>query len=1020
MRDGFSRVGRMVSRVLGSLLFLPALCATPALSLEWKPVLDRQALVTCAATHRDAGTYVGAGEFVFRLGEGGPSEVLARAGHGASALFVDEDGTLFVGWDDGVWRLAPDAPDGWDSWDWVALGHGLVSGGYDVTERGPMGPIACIVRTPIGVVAASRTQGALSFGEYHRLWDTYWAHFWGPSSEWLDLRELFGKARINQILQDDNGDLWFGTDRGALLVPHAAAVYHKRRSGYYSRGENTSIKGMEFRWFGRGSHALPDDEVLCMAVQRPGGTWFGFGGGGGVARCPLPGRRVRHDSSALGMWNTQVTQTGGHLRTDEWKVTQPGGNGLPAGPVRSLAPDGNDRVWAAIDIPGSDPPQSKLVWLGGNEWRLEPPPVVGQEWPRIRQLLVTDAGELLVCTAAGAWKAAVTPLPHPIRPTAEQPALPAGVPDPVDLPKARAVTPSLDYSDATELLNAVVERNCPWLLPPTEQVDSLEYRFLLSGEGVEQHFCWERPYASRMKVIWDRRGLVPDLVGRQWMTHEPEAVSEVLRGGGVRPLSRQRFDPGPYWQDCLSGCELQTALRLYARSPELFQASMAPEDTGSGDRRYLIALHPDKGNRSLRPHVASRLFMVGWQYDLAAFHLWTAVIHIDAERLVPLGEEWFRDERPIDWRWYGEVKARERGYDVGYSDFRETPDGTCVPLSVWVGRYARDDDGRPLARRAQMREATPSFSGRYAWYEPGLWLLSEATMATEDGASKAVVRGVRVNGTTRLAEDLRTVEEEVLTRRAQALDLLADVAERNSPWLSPEMSPDFLEASYVFELRGPDGDLLDLERVNTTAGGLSRWHPFMLGNTLTLLVAPVTNDPLAFSPILLDTREEDGRQVHVIHAETPEPVGGACGNGLRGTWYGYSSGSWQELEYVVDADTLLPVRARARDWEQHYGDFEEVAPGKFAPMLIRMPGRWEYRFIWANGCLWIAKETLSGPEHEDQPACGRLINLVVNGQPVDGIPVVTDEQVRAAEAELAAAEERRKRGREREEAEEVP
>jgi hypothetical protein len=140
----------------------------------------------------------------------------------------------------------------------------------------------------------------------------------------------------------------------------------------------------------------------------------------------------------------------------------------------------------------------------------------------------------------------------------------------------------------------------------------------------------------------------------------------------------------------------------------------------------------------------------------------------------------------------------------------------------------------------------------------------------------------------------------------------------------------------------------------------------------------------------------------------------ACGNGLRGTWHGYSSGRWQELECVIDAETLLPVRAKARDWEQQYGDFQEVAPGKFAPMLIRMPGRWEYRFIWANECLWIAKETFSGAEREGQRACGRLVNLMVNGQPVDGIPVLSDEQVRAAETELAAAEEQRRKERERE------
>lgn len=96
------------------------------------------------------------------------------------------------------------------------------------------------------------------------------------------------------------------------------------------------------------------------------------------------------------------------------------------------------------------------------------------------------------------------------------------------------------------------------------------------------------------------------------------------------------------------------------------------------------------------------------------------------------------------------------------------------------------------------------------------------------------------------------------------------------------------------------------------------------------------------------------------------------------------------------------------------GPVRSLAPGKFAPMLVRMPGRWEYRFIWANGCLWIAKQTFSGPEREAQPACGWLINLAVNGQPVEGVPVVSDEAIRASEAQLAVAEERRRQDRERE------
>ncbi len=98
MRDGVACFARMASRVVGGLLLFLRLCATRTLGLEWQAVFDSEVPITCGATHADAGTYVGGGEVVFRLGEAGGTEVLERAGHEVSAIAVDGDGTLFVGW----------------------------------------------------------------------------------------------------------------------------------------------------------------------------------------------------------------------------------------------------------------------------------------------------------------------------------------------------------------------------------------------------------------------------------------------------------------------------------------------------------------------------------------------------------------------------------------------------------------------------------------------------------------------------------------------------------------------------------------------------------------------------------------------------------------------------------------------------------------------------------------------------------------------------------------------------------
>ena len=938
-----------MARLLRCAALLLCLPLTPLAAQEWTQELEADTVVTCLA--EGAGLWAGdAAGRVWSLGPNQPMLAHERAGHPVTALWADEDGTLWVGWDDGISRMTPENPPKWEFWDRAHLKMpGFLGARMWTDDPGlPMGPVDCIVRTSKGLQVAPRDHGLLLCDEAAGMFEPFWAHCWGPNSAWLTLSDMLPSKRVLCALEDPFGNAWFGTTNGVVLVDKGEMLRARRRSGYYSRldeHERPPPPGVRFT---AESHGLASNEVTAMAVDAEGAVWFGFGGGGGVAR---------------------------RSRGGEWGVKE-------AGPVTALAGDGDGRMWVGT--------AASLTAHDGDERRAVPGP---GEWRDVSDLLCTRDGRMLVAAESRVWSTPVTPMPEewPMEVTGPL-APPEDSDEPVELPPAAAAEAPVGALGPEAILSVVVERNRAWLLPPGEEVRSLEYLWTLEEPGIQQRVRWEAPYNCTVELTWDRDDLAPDLVGRRWVSFDDNVWEQTPTG--AQPLSPERHHAGRFWQDITTGSELQTVLRAYARQPEtLVVGRSGHEGINPGD--IVIAIRPPEDRRAPAPFAAARLFWLAWDYGISTSHIWHAEISIDPKRIVPTGERWYYEDKAL-WK-------------VIYDDFRETPDGPA-PLRVAV--------------KGQTRwEAVAGLEARYAWFEPGAWVMQECVTDIEDHAgqhhSRATVSGVRVNRELRLAEELEAVGEDVAGRRHKTLDILEQVAEQCQPWLGEELDPAFMEVSYRFELIDKDGTPRGITNVSVTAGETSRWSPRVVGNTLGVPLASLVAEPELYDLLLTGEREHEGRRVLTLQANSDERVRvPPVGNGMGPTWYGYGTQAWRKLEVWVDAETLLPVKAQAGNRAQWYRDYEEVQPGKFAPMKIDLAGWLEYHFAWVGDCLWLATETISSPNDNPPHRRSRVTNLRVNDEPVEGIPELTDAEIAAARAAMAKAdEEERQREREEEERE---
>jgi hypothetical protein len=172
--------------------------------------------------------------------------------------------------------------DGWivEPFREYYAGHpGFVSGGYMPGEDsvrlwgrvdGVFVPEKEMAYAPFVI---SEEHGLFTWGGYHGVWHHFLPHFWGASSEWLDTRELIPHRRPTCLAEDNDGNLWLGTDGDGIVRINA----HARR--FHQRDPKDNGKdGKEF------THILPEDvgcdltRVNGISAGLDAGVWVAVAG----------------------------------------------------------------------------------------------------------------------------------------------------------------------------------------------------------------------------------------------------------------------------------------------------------------------------------------------------------------------------------------------------------------------------------------------------------------------------------------------------------------------------------------------------------------------------------------------------------------------------------------------------------------------------------------------------------------------------------------------------------------------
>jgi len=125
-----------------------------------------------------------------------------------------------------------------------------------------------------------------------------------------------------------------------------------------------------------------------------------------------------------------------------------------------------------------------------------------------------------------------------------------------------------------------------------------------------------------------------------------------------------------------------------------------------------------------------------------------------------------------------------------------------------------------------------------------------------------------------------------------------------------------------------------------------------------------------------------GEGVVTIGYTLREPTRFAAGNGVSRSFRGYFSSPAREGILDIDTRTLTPRRHVVHDIVETLDEYVEVAPGRFAPLAIRIrgPAHCDWRFRVIDG-LWMLGE-LRLPDGSPMTQ-GTVSSIIINGRPIE-------------------------------------
>lgn len=209
--------------------------------------------------------------------------------------------------------------------------------------------------------------------------------------------------------------------------------------------------------------------------------------------------------------------------------------------------------------------------------------------------------------------------------------------------------------------------------------------------------------------------------------------------------------------------------------------------------------------------------------------------------------------------------------------------------------------------------------------------------------------------------------------RGQAV--LKQMAEVNSFWLlrAPEAVTNW---SYEFHLfkGGETGSAYDKSPVRIAEPGKESQRRRQ-GVTYSSLVHSLarhperaqvngiaeTNGQLVLSLTVLP--DKNGKQTG---SSSLDPAfRGECGNGIKGSWYGYFSFGGGEAELTVDPKKMVPLKSSVKIIkskkvvQEVFSDFTEITPGHYAPLTLGVtngPMQFVWKFKVHEDGLWLLDE----------------------------------------------------------------
>ena len=114
----------------------------------------------------------------------------------------------------------------------------------------------------------STEHGLFCWGSYGGVWHHFMPHYWGANSAWLDTRDLLPHRRPTCMVEDNDSNLWIGTQWDGLVRLNAhARKYHTRNP------DNNKEDGTEFSHIGVTEVGCQFDTVVDLAASGDHGVW---------------------------------------------------------------------------------------------------------------------------------------------------------------------------------------------------------------------------------------------------------------------------------------------------------------------------------------------------------------------------------------------------------------------------------------------------------------------------------------------------------------------------------------------------------------------------------------------------------------------------------------------------------------------------------------------------------------------------------------------------------------------------